>query len=77
MDRSTMEAMDVATKFLTLRANHKEEKNLGLRDHLPALLGRDQINGSRWDYLGYAVQFPFQSNNNTVRPRIIYNMTFP
>jgi hypothetical protein len=31
--------------------NDEEEKLLGLRDDLPELLGKDQGNGSRWDYL--------------------------
>jgi hypothetical protein len=57
--------------------NHKEEKFLGLRDELPALLGRDQGNNTRRDFLGYPVQFLVQSNNNTMRPRLIYNMMFP
>jgi hypothetical protein len=70
--------MDVAAIFLlTLRVNHEEDKLLSLRDDLPTLLGRDQGNNTRWDYLGYPVQFPIQSNNNTTRPRLIYNMTFP
>jgi hypothetical protein len=63
--------------FLTLRANHEEEKFPSLRDVLPALLGRDQGNITRRDCLRYLVQFPIQSNNNTTRPRLIYNMTFP
>jgi hypothetical protein len=62
---------------LTLRANHEEEKFLGLRDDLLALLGKDQGNITRRDCLGYPVQFLVQSNNNTTRPRLIYNMTFP
>jgi hypothetical protein len=62
---------------LTLRVNHEEEKILGLRDDLPALLGRDQGNGHRWDYLGYPVQFPVQINNKTTMPRLIYNMKLP
>jgi hypothetical protein len=62
---------------LTLRVNHKEDKLPILRDDLPALLGRDQGNGSRRDYLGNPVQFLIQSNNNTARPRLIYNMIFP
>jgi hypothetical protein len=62
---------------LTLRVNHREDKIIDLRDDLPALIGKDKGNGSRWDYLGYPVQFPFQSYNNTMRPRLIYNMTFP
>jgi hypothetical protein len=40
---------------LTLKANHKEDKLPGLRDDLPALLGRDQGKNTRWDYLGYPV----------------------
>jgi hypothetical protein len=36
---------------LTLSENHEEDKLHGLRDDLPALLGRDQKNGGRWDYL--------------------------
>jgi hypothetical protein len=35
--------------------NHEEEKLLGLRDELPALLNKDQGNGGRWDYLEYPV----------------------
>jgi hypothetical protein len=65
--------------------NHEEDKLASMRDELPALLDKDQGNDSRWDYLGYPVQFPIQSNNNTMRiqsnnntmrPRIIYNMRF-
>jgi hypothetical protein len=63
--------------FLTLRENHEEEKLLDLRDDLPALLGRDQGNNTRWDCLGHPAKFLVQSNNNTVRPRLIYNMKFP
>jgi hypothetical protein len=62
---------------LTLRENHEEEKFPGLRDDLPTLLGRDQGNNTRRYCLEYLVQFPIQSNNNTMRPRLIYNMTFP
>jgi hypothetical protein len=62
---------------LTLRENHEEDKILGLRNDLLSLLGRDQGNNTRWDYLGYPVQFHVQSNNNIVRPRLIYNMMFP
>jgi hypothetical protein len=62
---------------LNLRVNHEEDKFPGLRDDLPTLLGRDQGNSSRRDCLGYLVQFSVQSNNNTMRPRLIYNMTFP
>jgi hypothetical protein len=60
-----------------LRVNHKEGKIPYLRDDLPALLSRDQGNNTRWDYLGYPIQFPVQSKNNTMRPRLIYIMTFP
>ena len=63
--------------YLILRANHEEDKIPCLRDDLPALLSRDQGNSTRWDFLGYPIQFPVQSNNNTTRPRLIYNMTFP
>jgi hypothetical protein len=49
------EALDVAAISLTLRVNHEEDKLPGLRDDLPALLGRDQGNNTRWDYLGYPV----------------------
>ena len=62
---------------LTLRVNHKEYKFPNLRDDLPTLLGRDQGNSTRWDYLGYPIQFLVQSNNKTMRPRLIYIMTFP
>jgi hypothetical protein len=62
---------------LILRANHEEEKLPHLRDDLPALLRRDQGNNTRWDFLGYPVQFPVQRNNNTMMPRLIYNMMFP
>jgi hypothetical protein len=62
---------------LTLRANHEEDKFFGLRDDLPALLGRDQGNNTMRDCLEYPVQFPVQSNNNTMRPRFIYIMMFP
>jgi len=57
--------------------NHEEEKLIDLRNDLPALLGRDQGNRTRWDYLRYPLQFSVQSNNNVVRPRLIYNMMFP
>jgi hypothetical protein len=63
--------------FLILRVNHEEEKLPCLRDDLSALLGRDQGNNTGWDYLRYPVQFLVQSNNNTTRPRLIYNMMFP
>jgi hypothetical protein len=63
--------------LLTLRVNHEEGKLPDLRNDIPSLLGRDQGNKTRWDYLEYRVQFPVQSNNNTVMPRLIYNMTFP
>ena len=62
---------------LILRANHEEDKLPRLRDDLHALLGRDQGNNTRWDRLVYPVQFLVHSNNNTVRPRLIYNMEFP
>jgi hypothetical protein len=62
---------------LILRVNYKKDKLPHLRDDLPALLSRAQGNSTRWDYLGYPVQFPVQSNNNTTRPRLIYNITFP
>jgi hypothetical protein len=35
--------------------NHEKENIFGLRDDLPALLGKDQGNGGRWDYLWYPV----------------------
>jgi hypothetical protein len=35
--------------------NHEEDKLPGLRDDLPAFLGRDQGNGGRWDYLWYLI----------------------
>jgi hypothetical protein len=62
---------------LILRANQKEDKIPYLRDDLPALLGRDQGNRNRWEFLGYLVQFIVQNNNNNVKPRLIYNMKFP
>ena len=62
---------------LTMSVNHEEDKLPSLRDDLPALLCKDQGNGSRWYYLGYPVQFPVQGNNNTARPRLIYIMMFP
>jgi hypothetical protein len=62
---------------LILRANHEEEKLPHMRDDLPTFLSRSQGNNTRWDSLGYPVQFLVQSNNKTMRPRIIYNMTFP
>jgi hypothetical protein len=62
---------------LILRENHEEYKLPRLRDDLPALLSRDQENSTRWDCLGYPLQFPIQSNNNTTRPRLIYSMKFP
>jgi hypothetical protein len=61
----------------TLRVNHEEEKFPGLRDDLPALLRRDQGNNTRRDYLRYPIQFLVKSNNNTKRPKLIYNMEFP
>jgi hypothetical protein len=62
---------------LTLSTDHDEEKLLGMRDDLPTLLARDQGNGGRWDYLEYPVKIIIQSNNNSMRPRLIYNMVFP
>jgi hypothetical protein len=62
---------------LTLRMNHEEDKLLGLRNDLPSFLGRDQGNSTRWDYLRHPVIFHVQSKNNTMRPRLIYTMTFP
>jgi hypothetical protein len=61
---------------LILRVNYEEDKLPSLRDDLPALLGRDQGNRTRWDCLGYPIQFLVQSNNNTTRPRLIYIMKF-
>jgi hypothetical protein len=56
VERPVVEAMDVAATFpLTLSMNHEEDKLPSLRDDLPALLGRDQGNGGRWDYLWYPV----------------------
>jgi hypothetical protein len=63
--------------ILILRENPEEEKLPRHRDDLPAFLGRDQGNITRWDCLWYPVQFLVQSNNNTARPRLIYNMVFP
>jgi hypothetical protein len=62
---------------LTLRENHEEDKLPGRRNDLPALLGRDKGNSTKWDSLGDPVQFLVQNNNNTVRPKLLYNMTFP
>jgi hypothetical protein len=62
---------------LTLKANHEEDKLPRLRDDLPALLGRDQGNNTRWECLRYPINFLFQSNNNIARPRLIYNMMLP
>ena len=62
---------------LILRANNEEDKLPHIRDDLPTLLSKDQGNNTRWDCLGYPLQFPIQSNNNTMRPRLIYNMKFP
>jgi hypothetical protein len=62
---------------LTLRENHEEDKLPHLRDDLSTFLSIDQGNSTRWNYLGYPIQFLVQSNNNTTRPRLIYNMTFP
>jgi hypothetical protein len=62
---------------LILRENHQEEKLSCPRDELFLLLDRDQGNRTQWDCLRYVVQFLVQSNNNTVRPRLIYNMNFP
>jgi hypothetical protein len=78
VERSIAEALDVAAIFHSLlRVNHEEDKFPGMRDDLPAFLGKDQGNNTRRDYLVYPIQFPIQSNNNTVLPRLIYNMTFP
>jgi hypothetical protein len=63
--------------LLTLRGNHEEDTLPGLREDLPAFLGRDQRNITRWDYLRYPVQFLVQIKNNSAKPRIIYNMKFP
>jgi hypothetical protein len=62
---------------LTLRVNHEEDKFPSLRDDLPTFLGRDQGNSTRRECLRYPVQFHVQINNNTMRPRLIYGMTFP
>jgi hypothetical protein len=62
---------------LILRVSHEEDKLPRLRDDLPTFLSIDQGNITRWDSLMYPVQFPVQSNNNTTRPRLIYNMKFP
>jgi hypothetical protein len=78
VERLAVETLDVVVIFsLILRVNHEEDKLPRLRDDLPALLSRDQGNSTRWDCLGYPIQFPVQSNNNTTRPRLIYNMMFP
>jgi hypothetical protein len=61
---------------LILRVNHEEEKLPCLRDDI-AFLSKDQGNNTRWDCLGYPLQFPVQSNNNTTMPILICNMTFP
>jgi hypothetical protein len=53
---------------LTLRVNHEEDEPPGLRNEILSWLGKDQGNNTRWDYLRNPVQFPVQSNNNTVRP---------
>jgi hypothetical protein len=63
--------------FAHSESESRRRQTSGLRDDLPTFLGRDQGNNTRWDCLGYPIQFPVQSNNNTVRPRLIYNMTFP
>jgi hypothetical protein len=57
--------------------NHEEDKLPVLRNDLPALHVKDKENNTRWDCLRYPAKFHVQSNNNTARPRIIYNMTFP
>jgi hypothetical protein len=77
VERLDEETLDVDVLSVILRANHEEGKLPHLRDDLPAFLSRDQGNNTRWDCLRYPVQFHVQSNNNTTRPRIIYNMTFP
>jgi hypothetical protein len=56
---------------LTVRGNNEEEKFCYLRDHLPAFLDRYQRNNTRRDFLRYPIQFPVQSNNNTMMPRLI------
>jgi hypothetical protein len=76
VERSVIETLDVVVIF-PLFSNHEEEKIPHLRDDLPAFLNRDQGNSTRWDCLGYPLQFHVQSNNNTMRPRLIYIMTFP
>jgi hypothetical protein len=45
---------------LILRENHEEDKITRLRDDLPALLGRDQGNNTRWDCLGILYNFLFK-----------------
>jgi hypothetical protein len=35
--------------------NREEEKIPSMRDDLPALLGRDQGNDGRWDYIEYPI----------------------
>jgi len=63
--------------FLILRENHEEYKLPSLIDDIYALLVRDQGNIIRWDCLEYPIEFLVQSYNNTVGPRLIYNMMFP
>jgi hypothetical protein len=45
---------------LTLRANHEEDKFPGLRDDLPALLGRDQENNTGGTASGILYNFLFK-----------------
>jgi hypothetical protein len=61
---------------VTFRLNI-QRKNILLRNHLYALLHRDQRDHSIWDCLQYPVELISQSNNDTTGPRFINNMVFP
>jgi hypothetical protein len=57
--------------IFTLRENHEEDNFFVLGNDIPTFLSRDQINGGRQSYLWYHVQLSTQSNNNTVRSKLI------
>ena len=48
-----------------------------MRDDLLALLCVDQENYSSRDYLKYTLELDFQSNNDTMGPRILNSIMFP
>jgi hypothetical protein len=68
--------VDVMVVHDPLEFIDEEDKFPGLQNDLPALLSRDQRNGGRQSYLWYPVQLTTQSNNNTMRSKLIYSTMF-